>query len=500
MKVLTILFILFLSFCPQAWADNRTALVIGNGDYRSIDRLDNPVNDALDMKQVLERLGFDVILKTNADRRELRAAVRSFGDKISKGGVGLFYYAGHGVQVDGINYMIPVGVDIKKKYDVEDQALKMRYVLGAMEAANNKLNIIILDSCRNNPFRGFRGSSDGLARMDAPTGSIIAYATAPGKKAADGQGRNGTYTASLLNNISVPGVSVKEMLNKTGLDVMSATDNDQVPWTSSTPVPKYFLAGGDAPVQLPRPSRPKPLSKKVVASSTPSAGDSWTEPVTGMAFVWVPEGCFQMGSNSGYNDEKPVHNVCLDGFWMGKYEVTQGQWETIMGNNPSGFKSGNDFPVENVSWNDTKKFISKLNQQSGNLFKLPTEAQWEYAARSGGKDQEYAGGNIVDKVAWYRSNSGDKTHRVGTKSSNGLGLYDMTGNVWEWCKDVYDSSAYSKHSRNNPVSTTGGSRRVLRGGSWNLDSWYCRAAGRRRSIPSYRNSSLGLRLVLLSGQ
>lgn len=142
-------------------AAQRTALVIGNGNYKSIDSLRNPVNDATDMKVALEELGFDVIMKVDANRLTIRQAVRQFEDKIRQDGIGLFYYAGHGVQADGINYIIPTDVNIKRKYDIEDQALRMQYVLGAMESANNKLNIIILDACRNNPFRSFRGVLKG---------------------------------------------------------------------------------------------------------------------------------------------------------------------------------------------------------------------------------------------------------------------------------------------------------------------------------------------------
>jgi formylglycine-generating enzyme required for sulfatase activity len=229
-----------------------------------------------------------------------------------------------------------------------------------------------------------------------------------------------------------------------------------------------------------------------------SPGQMWTEPITGMEFVWVPAGCFQMGSNSSEadSDEKPVHKVCLDGFWIGKYEVTQGQYKKIMGNYPSDLKSGDNYPVENVSWNDAKKFISKLNQQSGKTFFLPTEAQWEYAARSGGKDQKYSGGNDVDKGAWYGSNSGMETHAVGTKAPNGLGIYDMSGNVWEWCEDVYDKKAYSKHEGNNPLITSGSSKRVVRGGSWHDNPRYVRSAYRDRNFADNRNDNLGFRLCL----
>ncbi|MCK5542686.1 MAG: formylglycine-generating enzyme family protein [Desulfobacterales bacterium] len=240
----------------------------------------------------------------------------------------------------------------------------------------------------------------------------------------------------------------------------------------------------------------KKPEQKTEQKSTQS-DKTYTEPVTGMEFVWVEGGCYQMGSNSGssYQNEKPVHKVCVDGFWMAKYEVTQGQWKDIMGTNPSYFKNcGNDCPVEKVSWNDAKDFIRKLNSRNNVEFRLPTEAEWEYAARSGGKNEKYAGGNNVDNVAWYYSNSGSKTHQVGTKAPNGLGLYDMSGNVWEWCEDVYDKNAYSKHSSNNPLVTSGSNYRVNRGGSWDDGPRDVRAADRCRNTADCRYSHLGFRL------
>jgi len=219
------------------------------------------------------------------------------------------------------------------------------------------------------------------------------------------------------------------------------------------------------------------------------------EHVTGMEFVWVPGGCFNMGSNHGDSDEKPVHNVCLDGFWMGKYEVTQGQWQKIMGNNPSSFKKGNDFPVESVSWKDANAFIKRLNSRTGNTFSLPSEAQWEYSARSGGKNQKYSGGDDVNRFAWYTSNSGGSTHKVGTKTSNDLGIYDMSGNVWEWCQDIYAKDAYKKHSSKNPIYAQSGSDRVRRGGSWFNSPANVRCASRYRNTPDNRYSFLGFRLL-----
>lgn len=230
------------------------------------------------------------------------------------------------------------------------------------------------------------------------------------------------------------------------------------------------------------------------SSSSPTKGKTWTDPTTGMEFVWVPRGCYQMGSNSGDDDEKPVHEVCVDGFWMGKYEVTQAEWKRVMGSNPAYFK-GERNPVEQVSWNDTQKFIKRLNAKGNGIFRLPTEAEWEYAARSGGKNEEYAGGNDVDRVAWYRSNSGKKTHSVGDKAPNGLGLYDMSGNVWEWCQDWYNKSAYSKHSRNNPIYSGGGDVRVMRGGSLVNVPGYVRSANRSWFNPDYGDNGIGFRLL-----
>jgi len=236
----------------------------------------------------------------------------------------------------------------------------------------------------------------------------------------------------------------------------------------------------------------------VTIKSEQSRNNTYTDPATGMQFVLVKGGCFQMGDTFGDGDvdEKPVHEVCVDDFYIGKYEVTQAQWRTIRSNNPSDFsKCGNNCPVERVSWNDAQEFIRLLNQRSGKTYRLPTEAEWEYAARFGGKNEKYAGGSDMDSVAWYGSNSGSTTHPVGQKKPNGLGIYDMSGNVWEWVADMWSDSAYSSHSRNNPIYTGSGSYRVLRGGSWRTLQSYVRAASRFHRSSGYRDLDIGFRLA-----
>ncbi len=226
-------------------------------------------------------------------------------------------------------------------------------------------------------------------------------------------------------------------------------------------------------------------------------GKTWTEPVTGMEFVSVPAGKFMMGDvfGDGYDGEKPVHEVRLNSFYMGKYPVTQGQWKKVMGSNPSHFKKGDSYPVEKVSWDDVNEFIRKLFalNQGKHVFRLPTEAEWEYAARSGGKKEKYAGGDYIDDLAWYDGNSGSETHPVGQKKPNGLGIYDMSGNVWEWCADWY--GPYGSGAVSNPSGPSSGSVRVYRGGSWFNVAGNCRSANRNRGGPGGRNGGLGFRVL-----
>ena len=203
----------------------------------------------------------------------------------------------------------------------------------------------------------------------------------------------------------------------------------------------------------------------------------------------------------GYADEKPVHEVCVRNFSIGKYEVTQGQWKAIMGNNFFYFKNcGDSCPVELVSWADVQEFIQKLNTRSGKAYRLPTEAEWEYAARSGGRNEKYAGANdTLDDYVWYGSNSGNGTHPVGQKKPNSLGLYDMSGNVWEWVFDCYGDKYYANSPKDNPQGLSSGTSRVLRGGGWSDGPQGVRVANRNRGNPVLRINDVGFRIAV-SGQ
>jgi hypothetical protein len=219
----------------------RLALVIGNSAYHTAP-LKNPQNDAEDMAATLKKLNFKVILKKNADQRTMEDTIRYFGRQLRNGGVGLFYFAGHGVQVGGRNYLLPVDAQIESESDVKYEAVDAGRVLGKMEDAENQLNIVILDACRNNPYtRAFRSDQSGLARMDAPTGSLVAYATAPGEVAADGPERNGIFTKYLIQHMLQPNLSIEHVLKRVRIDVARQTNGRQIPWESSSLMGNFYF-------------------------------------------------------------------------------------------------------------------------------------------------------------------------------------------------------------------------------------------------------------------
>jgi len=271
-----------------------------------------------------------------------------------------------------------------------------------------------------------------------------------------------------------------------------------------------------------KPIPPKAVKKKRAVKRSIKPGAVWRDPRLGMSFVWVPEGCFEMGCGdwmTGCSDsEKPPHKVCLNGFWIGRHEVTQQQWRRLMGNNPSDAeRCGNQCPVEEVSWNEAVEFARKLSAKTGYLFRLPTEAEWEYACRSSGKNQPYAGGESVDALAWYKENADGGPHAVGRKLPNELGIFDMSGNVWEWCLDSFDKDAYLKATKRlgNPAYVNdkfmdlygAGYARILgmlqgaagvrsvRGGSWKNVADRLRSTDRIKGDADSRRDWLGFRLV-----
>lgn len=292
------------------------------------------------------------------------------------------------------------------------------------------------------------------------------------------------------------------------ITIAESTESDgQYEWTVDSTLPTentYSIRIASVDDEELRDDSDAPFAIIVENTGGGGSGEADYTNSIGMEFVYVAPGSFQMGSNEGASDERPVHEVEItQGYYMGKYEVTQGQWQEVMGSNPSYFQASRvgsehlSHPVEQVSWNDIQTFVQRLNEREGGTkYRLPTEAEWEYAARGGQQSQgyTYAGSNDVNEVAWYGGNS-SRTHPVGGKAPNELGIYDMSGNVWEWVNDWYSSSYYSQSPRQDPKGPNSGQYRVLRGGSWYTYGFSPRVANRSFYLPNGGDSNLGFRLL-----
>ncbi|MCP3851484.1 MAG: SUMF1/EgtB/PvdO family nonheme iron enzyme [Gammaproteobacteria bacterium] len=696
--LLCLLFI-FSSLHTAVAAEKRIALVVGNSQYSS-SQLTNPKNDATDMRDALQGLGFDVELALDLSFSEMSDEITRFGQKLNSADVGLFFYAGHGVQVDGVNYLIPTNIELSEADNSSDNIISTSYILKKMELAGNGVNIMVLDACRNNPgFEDFKASpSPGLAVIEAPTASFIAYSTAPGNVASDGSGRNSPYTQSVLKNIEMPGQTIEQMFKKVRVAVVQDTNGLQVPWENSSLLGEFYfvepvvsdalgeattyysaeqfeldfwksvqaeatremyesylkkfpkgnfslsakdklkrlgnglltihsnvfgdsikvdgeyrgtsksvlsLEEGEYDIEVSKPGfdtlshKIKIASKQhmdlqftlqasssIIASNTSmptqktsrgiklpepevvikELNDDITdivpmkgmknnkhqpkvnvlvqyntketvvkkirkkiEPIINMEFVKIDTGCFKMGSpplEEGRSNDEKEHKVCLNNdYWMGRYEVTQEQWQKVMGYSPSFFSGcGKDCPVERVSWNEIQGFIFKLNLQTGQKYRLPTEAEWEYAARSGRQTSLYAGesellgqnnATLLSDIAWYSGNSeanypGGRycedwdekefeavrcgTQPVGQKQPNQWSLSDMMGNVSEWTNDIYGN--LSTRDVSDPSGATTGNKYVVKGGSWEGSLSRNRPASRYGYTKNKKLENVGFRLVV----
>jgi formylglycine-generating enzyme required for sulfatase activity len=472
----------------------RTALVIGNAAYGSAS-LDNAVKDARDMADTLENFGYDVIRGEDLKRNEMDKAIASFGNTLArKRGIGLFYYAGHAGEANGKNYLFPVDTNIKTPLN---NAIEMNFVIDAMKNAQTSKNIIIMDACRER-FRSLRKKSAirGLAEMSASMGAkggsfFIAYSTSPGDFASDSSG----YTTELVKYMQKQRLEIEGVFRKVSRVIRNKTKGRQIPWVNHNLTDKLYFKPSDS-YNIP----------------------TWKEPVSGIEFVNIKGGYYSMGCERRWadrceKDEKPSHLVEINDFYISKYEITAEQWNRFLSENSSYKGNGrnkrrcygaglpkkdflrNRVPIVCVSWYEANYFAKWLSARTGYKFSLPTEAQWEYTCRSGGKDEKFAGDyDQIEDIAWYKKNSKNSPCHVGLNRPNGLGLYDMTGNVWEWCQDKYDKNAYKKkHIQNNFLP--GNYPRVLRGGSWITKKKDLRCPNRWFHHPSDRLDNVGFRLV-----
>ncbi|MCK4492540.1 MAG: SUMF1/EgtB/PvdO family nonheme iron enzyme, partial [Methylococcales bacterium] len=467
--------------------------------------LDQAVNDTDRLANKLKGLGFSVIQKQNLNFEKMREAIREFNQALKENNeVGLFYYAGHGMQIEGENYLIPIKAHISREFEVKTEAVNTELVLNAMYDAKTKINLVILDACRDNIFSS-RGASRGLASI-ARKNTFIAYATQPSESAEDG-----TFMDFLVNRITEK-LSIDQMFKKVINDVREQTGGMQVPSFTYNLLTDFYFNFPDkkittliqSPIRLLRTKRSSPKKKRQALLPSASIVSKLVAPLPVESCLMIePEmvnikaGCYQMGSmNSEKNrssDEKQKE-VCVDSFEMGKFEVTQQQWLDIMGDRPSNFRN-NQYPVESVSWKDVQKFIEKLNAKTNNSYRLPTEEEWEYAARSGNEDAYHWGNTIDCSNANYDDCQIDRTTTVGSYPANHFGLYDMSGNVWEWMCSKYDG--YYKDNKNQCLSKSDSNFGyfTIRGGSWASGKGRLRSANRSKGGIKTREYNLGFRLA-----
>ena len=556
--------LVFLTSASVALAAGRVALVVGNSTYSHIARLPNPENDAADMAAALQRLGFEVTTAQDADRASLNEALRVFTRESVGADMALVFYAGHGLEMDGVNYLVPVDARLERDTDVRFETVALDDVLAATAGAS--LRMVILDACRNNPLA--RSMQRTVARRSVSGGSfgdlnedllgdetLVAYAAAAGTTAADGRGRNSPYTAALLAHLEEP-LELSALFRRIRARVLESTDGQQRPHEYASLLREHYLSAvsGPAPVAVTAADGaaarlqqetvfwqsimgstnaadfeaylgqfPDGVYRALVANRLaelrPAPGDPDrtrpAEPESAFRdcagcpeMVVVPAGRFRMGCLSGpncSNNELPVRQVSVGSFALSQYEVTFEEYDRFARDTGRRWPDDHGWgrgrrPVIDVSWDDAVTFAAWLSEETGARYRLPSEAEWEYAARAG-TTTPYSWGHEIGRNRANCMSCGsrwddDRTATVGSFPANGWGFHDMSGNVSEWVEDCWHPN-YAGAPRDGSAWTTGGdcAIRMYRGGSWAIFPSWLHSSDRDFTRADLRGSSTGFRVL-----
>jgi len=489
------------------------ALVLGNGSYRALQPVGTAARDAQLVAAALRELGFDVMETVDTDRNGLDGAVNGFLGTLRPGDAALFFYAGHGLQFEGENYLIPVDFDPAEDETLSARAYAVSRVAGLMARRGASPCILILDASRREPGLLRHASGEGLAAPSDPRERLlISFSTVPNRSASDVPGRaNGLFAEALVATIRKPGLSLSQVFSEVQVAVNEASGGQQTPSTTSIIVKPFFFRDPlPKPAEPPKPDLPKPalrqpepagpdLLKPAPRQPEPARppdglnpGEVRVNPLDQLSYVWIPPGEFRMGCSPGDDEcsdnERTAHAVTVArGFWMGQTEVTVAAYKRIASRGGGALPPGNGGdgqPVVNVTWDDA---VAYCRDTGG---RLPTEAEWEYAARAGTAGARHG---ELEAIAWHRGNSDGNIHPARQKAPNGFRLYDMLGGVWEWVADWYGAKYYDASPPADPQGPAEGEFRVVRGGSWINLPRFLRASGRGGGRPGFRDYSRGFR-------
>lgn len=531
-----------------AAAAERVALVIGNNAYTHLAKLQNPKSDAWAVGETLKTLGFEVIALEDATVEQFYGGLEKLKAQAANAKLGLVYFAGHGVEIDGKNYLLPVDAELATPGQLRTQAIALDAVLGDLRETKLAAKLAILDCCRDDPLsrewlKTRSVGAGGLAELkeaQLPASTMVMFSAGPGQKALDGAaGQNSPFTAALVKRLRSPGQSMFDAFLGTSDDVVAAVEklgNQQEPWVKFDGAGRVFREMVLVPGNNPVPAQPVPSSGgQAPAPADPRAGDNSLDlgavgktfvarlpgDVKGaareMTFCYCPPGSFTMGSPESeedrQDDEEQVTVKISRGFWLAKTECTINQWTAVMVVYPDGFRL-DQMPVENVDWDDVQRFIDKLNRTAelpqGWMWALPTEEQWEYGCRAGTTLPFSFGASLSSRQANFDGSlpfgDADKGPdvgqpvKVGSYPANPWGLHDMHGNVSEWCMDSYKMQLGAEADQDDETdqeSPDEEDARVYRGGSWDDFAYQCRASHRESWPSRFGSSKLGFRLALV---
>ena len=475
-------------------APPRLALIIANANYREGNTsLPSPLRSAQALATELQLNAFDVNSVENLDNNAFQESIERFTAKIRPGSTVLFFFSGFGIQNGASTYLVPVDAQIWAEPDVRRVSLSLQSILSQIDDRGPKTKFVILDASRRNPFeRRFRSLSSGLGRIDASAGSLILSAAAPGQVIADGEGESSLFIGEFLKEMRSSDLSAQEIAKRTKLGVSRASNGEQVPWIGGS-LPDDIRFGPSAPkpkfVQTGMPAANAQPAYIGIKPEDVAAGALFRDCAECPELIVVPKGTFEMGSNE-FPIEKPMHRVTIDKpFAIGRFEVTFSQWDACNAGRGCAYKPDDqgrgrsNLPVADVSWDDAQAYVAWISQNTGYKYRLPSEAEWEFAARGGTTTSLWWGDAAASGQANCRDcgpGLGEQTMPAGSFPANGFGLADTAGNIAEWVADCWTDSYKDAPKDGSPQMSDTCKHRVLRGGSFTTQA--CATCVRRRAF------------------